>query len=79
MADKGKFSMPAFLSAGEKTAIRKKKYTEPGTLWYSLFKATEVNCYTANIYDQFTIRLQSFIVSQFPSTVIGSALPLVVL
>ena len=34
---------------------------------------------TANIYDQFTIRLQSFIVSQFPSTVIGSALPLVVL
>ena len=35
--------------------------------------------YTANIYDQFTIRLQSFIVSQFPSTIIGSALPLVVL
>jgi hypothetical protein len=47
MADKGKhFSMPAFLSAGEKTAIRKKKYTEPGTLRYSLFKATEVICYT---------------------------------
>ena len=49
MADKGKFSMPAFLSAGEKTAIRKKKYTEPGTLRYSLFKATEVNCYSSYI------------------------------
>jgi hypothetical protein len=35
--------------------------------------------YTANIYDQITIKLQSFIVSQFPSTVNGSALPLVVL
>ena len=35
--------------------------------------------HTANIYDQITIRLQSFVVSQFPSTIIGSALPLVVL
>ena len=32
--------------------------------------------YTANIYYQFMIRLQSFIMSQFPSTVIGSALTL---
>ena len=35
--------------------------------------------YTANIYDHITIKLQSFVVSQFPSTIIGSALPLVVL
>ena len=50
-------------------------------LGYSFVLLTPPICYTytANIYDQFTIRLQSFIVSQFPSTVIGSALPLVVL
>ena len=51
MADKGKhFSMPAFLSAGEKTAIRKKKYTEEGTLRFSLFKATQVNSFKVCSY-----------------------------
>ena len=73
MADKGKFSMPAFLSAGEKTAIRKKKYTEPGTLRYSLFKATEVNCYSSYIvrksykYDivsHFNLRCLKFLYSE---------------